>query len=202
MIKLIQSHWTASVVGMLLYLVTTVLVWKPVSIAPQPIVKPVAAVVHDNGPSWEFHNPEVDQLIAEMKQEKESLTRREAQLKEFAERLQTERLEINLVLQAVHQLQTEFDKNVVRVTAEESVNVKKLARTYAAMTPEGAAPILKQMDETTLVKILAAMKESETAPILEAMAHQGAADAKRVAAISERLRLTLATLKDAKRVTQ
>lgn len=202
MIKLIQSHWTASVVGMLLYLVTTGLLWKPVPIAPQPIVKPVAAVVHDNGPSWEFHNPEVDQLIAEMKQEKESLTRREAQLKEFAERLQTERLEINLVLQAVHQLQTEFDKNVVRVTAEESVNVKKLARTYAAMTPEGAAPILKQMDETTLVKILAAMKESETAPILEAMAHQGAADAKRVAAISERLRLTLATLKDAKRVTQ
>jgi flagellar motility protein MotE (MotC chaperone) len=198
MIKILQSHWAAALVGMLLYLATTGLAWKPQrAVATTP--PPATATAPASGPSWEFHNPEVDQLIAEMKQEKESLAKRDAQLKEFAERLQTERLEINLVLQAVQQLQTEFDNRVVRVTAEESANVKKLARTYAAMTPEGATPILKQMDETTLVKILATMKESETAPILEAMAHQGVADAKRVAAISERLRLSLSTLKDAKR---
>lgn len=200
MIKRFQSTWTASVVGMLLYLATTGLVWKPPS-ATDPTANPAEAATRSNGASWAFHNPEVDLLIVELKQEKASLAKREAQLKELAERLQAERLEINLVLQAVQQLQTEFDNNIVRVTAEEATNVKKLARTYAAMTPEGAAPILKQMDETTLVKILATMKESETAPILEAMAQQGEANAKRVAAISERLRLSLATLKDAKRAS-
>jgi flagellar motility protein MotE (MotC chaperone) len=200
MIKLLRSHWVASVVGILLYLVTTGLAWKSQSKA-DTTVKPAEATTLVNGASWEFHNPEVDVLITEVKEEKESLAKREAQLKELAERLQTERLEINLVLQAVQRLQTEFDSNVVRVTAEEAANVKKLGRTYAAMTPEGATPILKQMDETTLLKILATMKEAETAPLLEAMAHQGEADAKRVAAISERLRLSLAAPKDTKRVS-
>lgn len=200
MIKLLQSHWAASVVGILLYLATTGLLWKPQR-STDPTAPPPAAAPGSNGPSWDFHNPEVDVLITEMKLEKETLAKREAQLQELAERLQTERLEINLMLEAVQRLQNEFDSNVVRVTVEEAANIKKLARTYAAMTPEGATPILKQMDETTLVKILATMKESETAPILEAMAHQGEADAKRVAAISERLRLSLAILKDPKRAS-
>src|SRR6266545_394995 len=155
MIKLIQSNWAASVVGTLLYLATTVVVWRPHSATDS------RDGAEAGGPgskvSWDFHNPEIDLLIAELKQEKESLAKREAQLNELAERLQTERLEINLVTLSVSKLQEQFDRNVVRVTAEETVNVKKLARTYAAMTPEGAAPILKQLDETTLVKILATM---------------------------------------------
>jgi hypothetical protein len=39
------------------------------------------------------------------------------------------------------------------------------------------------------VKIFAIMKESETAPILELMARDGPVNARRVALISERLRL-------------
>ena len=197
MIKLLQSSWTASLFGTLLYLATTVFVWHPPSGA-LTTGDPVAT----GAPSWEFRNPEVDLLIEELKQEKEAVAKREAQLNELAERLQAERLELNLATQTVHQLQAQFDSNVVRVLAEEALNVKKLARTYAAMTPEGAAPILKQMEEATLVKILANMKESETAPILEAMARQGETEAKRVAAISERLRLSLPNPKDAKRTPQ
>ena len=198
MIKILHSNWAASAAGMLLYLATTGLAWKLPRAADAP-GHPTAEAAQHSGASWDFHNPEVDLLIAEIKQEKESLAKRETQLKQLAERLQTERLEINLVLEAVQRLQTEFDSNVVRVTAEEAANVKKLARTYAAMTPEGAVPILKQMDETTLVKILAVMKEAETAPILQAMAQQGEADAKRVAAISDRLRLSIAAIKETKR---
>jgi flagellar motility protein MotE (MotC chaperone) len=199
MIRLFQSHWAASLIGMLAYLATTALLWKPQRAADSPANSEV--VLRSNGASWDFHNPEVDTLIGELKQEKESLARRDTQLKEFAERLQAERLEVNLVLQAVQQLQAEFDTQVVRVTAEKATNVKKLGKTYAAMTPEGAASILKQMDERTLLKILASMKESETAPILEAMAQQDEAAAKRVAAISDRLRLALVTLKDTKRAS-
>ena len=170
-------------------------VWHPQSAADtagDPVVT--------GAQSWDFHNPEVDLLIEELKQEKEALAKREAQLNELADRLQAERQEINLVTQAISQLQAQFDSNVVRVLAEEAPNVKKLARTYAAMTPEGVVPILKQLEETTLVKILSNMKDSETAPILEAMARGGEAEAKRAAAISERLRLSLPNPKDAKHI--
>ena len=197
MIKRLQSSWAASVVGTLLYLGTAALVWNPR--LPDTAGNGLAVNGSARVPSWEFHNPEVDLLIEELKQEKETLAKRQAQLNELAERLQVERVEINEVTKAVYQLQAQFDSNVVRVLSEEAVNVKKLARTYAAMTPEGAVPILKQLDETTLVKILANMKESETAPILEGMARQSEADAKRVAAISERLRLSLPNPKEAKR---
>ena len=194
MIKLLQSSWSASISGTLLYLGTTVCLWHP-QIAVDTTGDPVVA----GTPSWDFHNPEVDLLIEELKQEKISLVKRETQLNELAERLQAERQEINLVTQAISQLQAQFDSNVVRVLAEEAPNVKKLARTYAAMTPEGAVPILKQLEETTLVKILSNMKDSETAPILEAMAREGEAEARRAAAISERLRLSLPNPKDSKR---
>jgi len=195
MIKLLQSSWSASLLGALLYLGTTVFVWSP----PPRAADPVELPTETGGASWEFHNPEVDLLIEELKLEKEALARRGAQLDELDERLQVERQEINLVTQTIYQLQSQFDSNVVRVLAEEVPNVKKLARTYAAMTPEGAVPILKQLEETTLVKILASMKESESAPILEALGHLGEADAKRAAAISERLRFSLANPKDPKR---
>ena len=196
MIKLVQSSWTASILGALLYLGTTVASWH-VPGPTSPTRRPMVGAT----PSWEFHNPEVDLLIEELKQQKEAITKREAQLNELDERLQAERLELNLVTHNVHEMQAQFDTNVVRILAEETANVKKLARTYAAMTPEGAAPILKQLEEATLVKILATMKESEVAPILEAMAREGETEAKRVAVLSERLRLLLPTPKDAKRTS-
>lgn len=198
MIKLLQSIWTASLVGALLFWGTVVMLWQ----APTPAqshTHPNAVVVHGDAASWKFHNPEVDLLITELKLEKERLAKRSVELNELAERLQAERLELNQVTQMVNQLQVEFDLNVVRVTTEEAANIKRLARTYAAMSPEGAAAILKQLDETTLVKILANMKESEIALLLEAIGRQSEAEARRVAGISERLRLSLPNPKEVKR---
>ena len=75
------------------------------------------------------------------------------------------------------------------IDEEETANLKKLAKTYAAMSPEGAASILKQMEDDQNVKILVFIKEGDSAPILEAFAKSGEADAKRVAMISERVRV-------------
>ena len=100
--------------------------------------------------------------------------------------------------QAVYQLQAQVEASIVRIKAEEATNIKKLSRTYAAMSPEGAAPILKEMEEATLIKILALMKETESAPIFEAMSKLGPDDAKRVAKVTERLRFYLSQPKDAK----
>jgi flagellar motility protein MotE (MotC chaperone) len=140
------------------------------------------------GPSWEFFNPEVERLVKELAQEKKALALREQQLNELATRLEAERAEITTVTQAVHRLQQEFDRGVLRIREEETANLKKLAKVYATMTPEGAVTILRQMEDEQIVKFMVFMKDGETAPLLENFARQGEAEAKRAAAIMERLR--------------
>ena len=191
MTKILHSKLTILVIGMILYGVTTVLLWKPAVPLPRPAGTASAEVAERKVAPWLWDSREVDQLVLELKKEKESLNLREQQLNELALRLQTERLELNQVTQMVRQLQTEFDRRVVRIQQEEPVNLKKLAKTYAAMTPEGAIPILKELDDNASVKIFTYMKDTETAPLLEAWAKSGASDAKRAAGISERLRVAL-----------
>ncbi len=161
--------------------------------------------------SWVYFNPEVDQLIKELKAEKEALAAREQDLNQLSTRLKTERKEIDLVAQTVTQTQAEIDKRIsdikaavekqykdlkaefekrhIEVKAEELPNLKRLAKTYGSMTPGGAAGILREMDDVTVVKVLSQMKESETGLILEALSKQGAPEAQRVAELTEKLRL-------------
>lgn len=199
--KILQNALVSSIIGLLLYVVVTVVLWKvPAQIVEgEPAQEEIIAKAKEAVPSWEFKSQEADLLINELRTEKASLAKREKDLNDFAERLNAERLEINVVTQAVHQLQAQVEASIVRINAEEAVNIKKLSRTYAAMSPEGAAPILKEMEEPTLIKILAIMKETETAPILEAMSKLGTDEAKRVAKITERLRFYLSQPKDAKK---
>jgi flagellar motility protein MotE (MotC chaperone) len=192
---LLQSTWLAMTLGMVIYLMVTFVLWqKPAAeLAAASQDNHVTPAMVEDGPSWIFFNPEVEMLVNELKKEKEGLALRQNQLDEFATRLQTERQELNQVTQKVYMMQKEFDQSVTRIRDEEAANIKKLAKMYATMTPEGATAIFKQMEEATMVKIMATMKDTETAPILEAMAKQGEADAKRVAAISERLRLSISS---------
>lgn len=143
------------------------------------------------GPSWDFQSEEVDQLVEELKKERKILKEKEEQLNELSRRIQAERLELNSATQVVANLQAQFDASVTRLKEEEKSNLKRLAKVYSAMSPEGAANILKEMDDDQLVKILLLMKESQTGPILEALGREKpiATMAKRAAAISDRLRL-------------
>ncbi len=190
MTKILTSSWMTLPVSVVVYLAATLFFWKtPV---PSAGVGPGehAATAGPSATSWEFTNPEADQLVAELKAEKKSLAKREQDLNDLAARLDTERSELALVTQSVHQMQTDFDKNVVRVQDEETANLKKLAKVYSAMAPENAADILAQLDDVSVAKIMVYMKDGDTAGIFEAMAKRGALDAKRAASLSERLRLS------------
>ena len=81
---------------------------------------------------------------------------------------------------------------VIEITADESKNLKSLAATYASLSPPAAVAILREMDDTTVVKILSLMKSDVVAPIFEQMAVTPGPDgtlAKRAGALSEKLRL-------------
>jgi flagellar motility protein MotE (MotC chaperone) len=180
----------ATLVSVVVYLGATVAFWKTPALPP-PATQAESTEPHAklNGPSWDFVNPEADQLIAELKAEKKSLGKKEQELNDLMARLQAERSELNLVTQSVRQLQMDFDQNVLRISEEETANLKKLAKVYADMDPANAAKILEEMEDTAIIKIMVFMKDTETAGIWEAMAKTGQPQAKRAALLSDRLRL-------------
>jgi flagellar motility protein MotE (MotC chaperone) len=187
MTKLLENPWLSAPVGVLVYLMCTVLCWQTPKIT---LPHKITAISESIGPSWDFNNPEADQLLAELRVEKKSLDSREQQLDELAERLKAERSELGQVTLSVRQLQSEFDKSVIRIKDDEVGNLKKLAKVYGDMSPETAATVLSQMDNEAIVRIFVFLKENETAAILEALAKKGPAEARRTAELSEQLRLT------------
>lgn len=189
----LQAPLTAMVLGGLSFLLTMfALIEKPLKIAAKP---PPPTEEERNDGFWERHDPEVDQLLKEIKSEKESLAKRATELRDLETRLAAERAEINQITQRVAQLQFEFDQNIIRVKEEEVPNLKKLARMYTAMSPEGASAIMRELDDMVVVKLMTFMKEDQSAPLLDAMALQGEAQAKRAATIAEALRKTVADRK-------
>jgi flagellar motility protein MotE (MotC chaperone) len=188
--RLLAHSWISAPLGAALYLVATVLFWQTPTLPPR---QKLVAMARPVGPSWDFVNPEADQLIAELKVEKKSVQTRDQQLNDLEKRLNTERAELGQVIQSVRQLQGDFDKAVLRVQDDETGNLKKLAKVYAAMSPDSAASILEQLDNEAIVKIMIFLKDGEEAAILEAMAKKSEAAARRTAQISEQIRLSAHT---------
>jgi len=180
----------SAVIGALVYLAVTVALWRGPKIAA-PVSTAAVAKGAPLPPSWEFRSSEIDELIVDLQHQKQVLGDRERQLNELESRLKAERQEIVLITQNVGRMQAEFDRNVLRLHEEETANLKRLAKIYAAMSPEGAVSIFKEMKDDDIVKIFTYMKDAETAPILELLAHGSPADAKRAAQISERLKVVL-----------
>ncbi len=190
MTRLLTSNWTAAACGAVMYLLGMVVFWKPPVMPTGGTSADAAAAIQvQTGPSWDFTNPEADQLVNELKSERASVKKREQELDELAKRLAVEQTEVNQATQSVHQLQLDFDKNVVRIKEEETANLKKLAKVYSAMSPDSAAKVFAEMEDQAVVKIMVFMKDTETAAILESLAKNGQPEAKRVAGLSESLRL-------------
>ena len=191
MIRILQSGWMTVLMGAVVYLGVTAVLLASSKSLHQSHAPAISESAGGRGPSWDFFNPEVDRLVSELNKEKQAVATREQQLNELATRLQAERAEINQVTQTVFRLQQEFDRTVLRVRDDEAANLKKLAKIYATMSPEGATTIIRLLEEEEIAKLLVFMTESEAAPLLESLAKMGEADAKRAAALSERLRKSI-----------
>ncbi|MCL5096279.1 MAG: hypothetical protein M1608_01830 [Candidatus Omnitrophica bacterium] len=193
MTRVFQSSWMALTVGILAYWITTFILIRP-HLLPGSALRPTFAgdtSPFDFGPSWQFKNPELDQMLGELREEREAVQRRTTELNEWENRLKAEHQEVLAVTQTVYRVQQEIDETIVRVKEEEMANLKKLAKVYASMSPDGAAAILKEMQDDQVVKILVYMKEDEVAPIIETLGKTGAANARRAAMISNRIRLSI-----------
>jgi flagellar motility protein MotE (MotC chaperone) len=193
MLKKLNSPWIGSIVGLVAFLAVTGATWNAATrdmaraqnaAAAAPIANAAETLVVGD-------NVEVEALIKELREERDMLSKRERDLNELQARLAAERNELTQLTQAVHNMQKEFDASVSRVTEEEPVNLKRLAKTYGSMDAEGAAKIFKQMDDGSIVKIMLYMKEQETGPVLSALSRLGEIDAKRAGDLTEKLRLAV-----------
>jgi flagellar motility protein MotE (MotC chaperone) len=189
-LSMLRSPWLATMVGMLLFFVTSA-VLTALKLPPPRLLEEAHARASITGPSWEFFNPELDQLIDELRKEREAIAAKDKELKELATRLQVEREELDNTARSIRELQAEFDRDLVRLKEDEAGNLKRLAKMYALMDPASAAHIMKEMDDGVLVKIMLLMKEEQSAPVLDALAKLGSDETKRAARISETLRLAV-----------
>lgn len=142
---------------------------------------------------WDFWTIEMDNLSAELKDERARLRKESEQLDQRAARLAAEEKELAKLRSDVDAVRKEVDDKMIEVKADEAKNFKTLAQTYTTLSPRAAVAIIKELDDTSAVKILSLMKVDVVGPIFETMSVTALPDgttlAKRAATLSEKLRL-------------
>lgn len=188
----LTSSWCTATVGVLAYLATTWFTLSPAKLLRQAAARSATIIVSSGPtPSWNFYSTELDQLLAEVREERDALKVKAQQLNDLKTRLEAERQEICTITQRVWQLQKDFEQGVVRIKEGEQTNLKKMVKMYAAMGPESASRIIKELEDEQALKILASMKEADSAAIFDNISKGGGADAKRAALLMNRLRLAV-----------
>jgi flagellar motility protein MotE (MotC chaperone) len=145
---------------------------------------------------WDFWTIEIDNLSADLREERARLHKESDLLDQRAARIAAEEKEMERVRSDIEALRRQIGDKVTEVSAEESKNIRSLAQTYATLSPHAAVAILREMDDTTVVKIFSQMKPDVVGPIFEEMSKTTDGDvpqARRAAILSERLRLMRTT---------
>ncbi len=141
---------------------------------------------------WDFWTPEVENLAKELKEEKEKLAQREADVAAREKRVAAEVLELDVIRKQVESLRGEIASRIVEVQSQEMKNLKTLANTYSKLTPPAAVAIFKELDDLMVAKLLSLMKPEVTTAILQEFSSTPGPDnvnVKRAAEITQRLRL-------------
>ena len=185
--RLLQSSATVVILGGLLFFGTLFGVVSATHLGTVQLPEKVAAAPSDD-PSWKFHNPEIDQWVAQIKEERDALAVREQQLKDWEARLNAESKEISTVTRTVSNVQAEIDKRILTFKEQEKENIKKQVKVVAGMSPDGAATMLNQMPDDEVTKLLFSMKNDVAGAILDAMSKQGTGAARRAALLAQRIK--------------
>ena len=158
--------------------------------------RPVAPVAAGKDQGWDFWTIEIDGLSSELKEERARLRQQSDALTQRAARLSSEQQELAKVRADIESMRAEINRKVIEITADETKNLKSLSQTYSSLSPKAAVAIMREMDDTTAVKILSLMKSDIVGPIFEEMARTQGPDgpvAKRAALLSDKLRLMKST---------
>jgi flagellar motility protein MotE (MotC chaperone) len=159
--------------------------------AAQRHLKAVQKHEEQTSQGWDFWTIEIDNLTSELKGEKARLRQQSDLLDQRAARIEAEKQELEKLRSEIGSMRREIDRRVIAINVDEAKNLHSLAQTYSTLTPKAAVAIIREMDDTTVVKILSLMKPDVVGPIFEEMA-AGSGDAslaQHAALLSDKLRL-------------
>ena len=201
------SPWFLSFLSVLTSaIVSCVLMVSAVRSLPKttPLVSGVGARASVSVPViWSFRTDAIQELVSELNESREGLIVEQKDLASLQAQVSAEKQEVEKVKQEILRLRQDLDRRIVEVKESEARNLKTLAQTYSSMVASAAVPILRELDEDTVVKILSLMKPEKVGALLGEMAkvsavERGADDspARRVARISDKIRLMRALKKE------
>ena len=194
MTKVMQNPVTVSLLALLLGIPAGLLpLWRAGDqLVTQVLATRVTKSKLSKAQGWDFWTIEIDNLASELKEEKARLAKQAELLNQRTARLAAKQQELDKIRTSVEATRKEIGEKVIEITADEARNLRTLAQTYTNLTPRAAVAIIREMDDVTVVKILALMKPDVVAPIFEEMSHTADKDsslARRAAVLSEKLRL-------------
>lgn len=192
---MLKNPFVLAVLAILLGVGTTVgLIWmnKDAILAPPPKKKVVSTSPANAPRDFVYWSDEITKLSADLKTQREALEEKQKDLEQYEKRLAVEREELRKVRTELEGMRREVTDNIPKIQASEKQNIKTLAKTYSAMKPQDAVAVMRELDDASIVKILASMKAEVVAQIFQELAKAKDADgtlAARAARISEQLRL-------------
>ena len=140
---------------------------------------------------WDFWTIEIENLSTELKGERERLRKQDDLLRQREVRLANEEKELAKVRTEIEGMRKEIATRVVEISADEEKNIRVLAQTYTNLSPRAVVAIVREMDDTTTVKIFSFMKADIVGAIFEEMSRTAGTDgtlARRAALLSEKMR--------------
>ena len=155
--KLLKSNLVLVIVGGFLYLsvtfgiiMTSVAKFKkmaPINVDPNHI-DPFL-----DGPSWTYVNPDLNELILELKARKEHIKRKEEELKLWELQIQKDLSSLRSITNRVHSIQNHFEQSANTLTNTEETNIKRLLDLFKSLQPAQTATILEPMPDEKIAKI-------------------------------------------------
>ncbi len=164
-----------------------------------PYIREAAAAQHDKVEAviipkkpWDFWTVEIDKLSDELEAKLKNLADREADLVAREARMTAAMEELKQARAEIDALRDQLTKHVGQLKESEMKNIRSLAATYADMKPKAAIPLIRELSDDTIIKILAVWKPDNVRPLLDEISKNAAADpemVQRAGLWSERLRL-------------
>jgi len=197
-----DSNWMPIIAAVILGIATSagVLMWRLPSITASstPVESHTPSTIKtkitSQSKDWDFYTAEIDNLVNELKTERENYQKKAKDFAAVELRIATEKKELVRIREEIEKMRSELTEKTTEMQASEKTNVRNLSRTYSNMKPTQAVAIISEMSDANIVKILALMKPDIQAKILAEMAKTSdgsgnATLAPRAAKLSDQLRL-------------
>jgi len=145
--------------------------------------KKISGYLERHSPDQEIQDLEQSKLYEANRKLVAELEEQQRLLKEEASRLELLRLETSQNLAQMNQNREEINKKIGESDVLSNQKIEELAQVYAAMKPVEAAPILMNLDDNSIARILKKVPDSRAQGKL--LAAIGALSAKRAASVTK-----------------